>query len=107
MNRSERIEHLLDELKKNPGDIFYNYALGLEYAAQQGTRNDAERQFRKVLESDPTYIAAYYQLGRLFESSGANTDALHWLRTGLEHARSKNDRKAIGEFEEAIFMLED
>jgi tetratricopeptide (TPR) repeat protein len=107
MSSTNRIQHLRDELRHHPGDVFYNYALGLEFAAVDPASHEAEAQFLKVLELEPSYIAAYYQLGRIFESRGDDQAALHWLKQGLSYARSKKDRKAINEFEEAIFLLED
>lgn len=106
MERSARIEMLMNMLGSDPGDLFMNYALGVEYMADSRPA-EAEVQFKKVLELEPDYIAAYYQLGKLFESQ-ANTDAaLGFYRSGLEKARLKKDNKAINEFGEAIFMLED
>lgn len=106
MDRLGRIDMLRELLGKEPEDIFLNYALGLEYVAELAL-NDAEKQFKKVLELDPEYIAVYYQMGKLFESQLKNEEALHYFKAGLSKAISQKNNKAVNEFNEAIFMLED
>jgi len=106
LERTDRIHTLLDLLEKEPADLFLNYALGLEYVAQSDFIA-AESQLKKVIALDENYIAAYYQLGKLFESQLKNPEAIGYYTTGLEKAKVKKDHKAINEFGEAIFMLED
>lgn len=106
MERLNRIDMLLEMLAKEPSDIFLNYALGLEYIGELDLEQ-AEFQFKKVLELCPDYIAAYYQLGKLFESQLKNTEALQYYKLGLENAKAQKNNKAINEFSEAVFMLED
>lgn len=98
---------MLDLLKQEPKDLFLNYALGMEYAANPQTISKAEEQFKTVLSLDENYIAAYYQLGKLFEAQQNISEALVYFKLGLEKAKIKKDNKAINEFGEAIFMLED
>ena len=94
-------------LEKEPNDLFLNYALGLEFANDLSTVADAESQFRTVLGINPDYLAAYYQLGKLFESLLRVPEALEFYKKGLEKAVQHDERKAINEFNEAIFLLED
>lgn len=96
---------LLAMLEKEPDDLFLNYALGTEYVGELDV-DQAEFQFKKVLQLDANYIAAYYQLGKLFESQLKNTQALEFYNLGLEKAKLAKNNKAINEFGEAIFMLE-
>lgn len=97
---------LLAMLEKEPEDIFINYALGLEYVAELDVQR-GETQLKKVIKLKADYIAAYYQLGKLFESQLKNTEALLYYKSGLEKAKEQKNNKAINEFGEAIFMLED
>jgi Tfp pilus assembly protein PilF len=97
---------LLEMLVKEPSDLFLNYALGIEYLGELDLEQ-AEFQFKKVLDLDTNYIAAYYQLGKLFESQLKNTQALYFYNLGLEKAKAQKNNKAVNEFGEAIFMLED
>jgi Tfp pilus assembly protein PilF len=106
MDTSGRVGNLLRMLEAEPSDIFLNYALALEYMKTSDGYNMAEAQLRHVLSLDRNYTAAYYQLGKILEGQGKNTEALDAYRKGLEIARAKKDKKA-GEFEEAIFLLED
>jgi tetratricopeptide (TPR) repeat protein len=106
MERLARIEMLIGMLEREPNDLFMNYALGVEFMADHRPK-DAEAQFKKVLALDSQYIAAYYQLGKLHESASNPAEALGYYKNGLEKAKLKKDSKAINEFGEAIFMLED
>lgn len=107
MQRSGRIETLIAILEKEPEDLFTNYALGIEYSNNTSELYKAEEQFKKVLGLDPDYIPAYYQLGKLFESQTKIPDALTYFKKGLELARIQKNNKAINEFNEAVFLLED
>lgn len=107
MERVTRIDMLVEMLKKEPGDVFLSYALALEYATDINTVAEAEHLFRKVIDKDANYIAAYYQLGKLFESTLRTHEALEIYKKGLEKSTIKKDNKAINEFGEAIFLLED
>ena len=102
-----RIEQLLKLLEQEPDDLFLNYALGLEYAKDLNSPADAESQFRMVLNSDKNYLAAYYQLGQLFEKVERPAEALEFYKEGLALARLQRNNKAINEFGEAVFLLED
>lgn len=97
---------IIEMLRNEPNDLFLNYSLGLEYVAELSL-TDAEIQFKKTLEIDKNYIPAFYQLGKLFESQLKNPEALHYFKSGLEKAKEQKNNKAINEFGEAIFMLEE
>ena len=107
MQDDSRIGSLLKMLESEPGDIFLNYALALEYFRSPATVLIGEEQLHKVLKMDPAYVPAYYQLARVYESTGETGKALETYKEGLRYAVEKKDRKAINEFNEAIFMLED
>lgn len=106
MDKIARIGMLLNMLEIEPSDIFLNYSLALEYFSLQEFEK-AESGLNKVLELQGDYIPAYYQLGKLKEALGMTTAALNYYRKGLELARSQKNNKAVNEFGEAIFMLED
>ncbi|WP_317899624.1 hypothetical protein [Aurantibacillus circumpalustris] len=107
MKNSGRIDSLISMLEKEPDDLFLNYALGLEYLNDPAKMSDAEKQFKQVLHLDKNYIAAYYQLGQLLGSLKRIEEALGFYTIGLEKAKEQKNNKAINEFGEAIFMLED
>lgn len=97
---------IIEMLKNEPKDLFLNYALGVEYVAELSL-HDAEVQFKKTLTIDEEYVPSFYQLGKLFESQLKNEEALHYFKLGLEKAKKQKNNRAINEFSEAIFMLED
>lgn len=101
-----RLDTLLALLKDEPDDVFLNYAVGIEYAAS-GQTDLAAIQFTRVLQLDNNYIAAYYQLGQLYTTRQDTGKAIQYYRQGLEKALAKKDNKAINEFNEALFLLED
>ncbi|MCU0359654.1 MAG: hypothetical protein MUF75_02875 [Bacteroidia bacterium] len=107
MSDSTRLDLLKRMLEKEDDDVFLNYALGLEYAKNPQSIVLAEMQFKKVTELDPTYMAAFYQLGKLLEAQTKLGEALHYYKLGLEIAEKRKEKKAIGEFMEAIFLIED
>jgi len=106
MSSLKRLAQLKTMLELEPNDLFLNYSLGLENLAQSNI-NEAEFQFKKALDLNPDYIPAYYQLGKLFELKKNTTQAILFFKNGLEKARLVKDFKAINEFGEAIFLLED
>lgn len=94
-------------LLKEPDDLFLNFALGLEYSNDTDTITLAEQQYKTVLSHNSNYIAAYYQLGKLYESTLKKTEALDVYIIGLKKAKEQKNNKAVNEFSEAIYMLED
>jgi tetratricopeptide (TPR) repeat protein len=106
MEHINRIEALIAMLKAEPKDVFLNYSLGLEYVAEK-TLDLALEQFLKVLDFQESYIPVYYQLGKLWEQKEDTENALNYYRKGLEFAMQQKNNKAVNEFREAIFLLED
>jgi Tfp pilus assembly protein PilF len=84
MAQNQRIEQLLQFLENEPTDLFLNYALALEYAADINNTQQALLQFEKVLELDMDYIPAFYQLGKLHEALKDNDKALEYYRKGIQ-----------------------
>lgn len=106
MDQQGRINSLMDMLKSENEDVFLNYALGIEYVTALNF-TAAYQQFTKVIGLNSGYVAAYYQLGKLLETQAKKEEAIQYYRLGLEKAQHKKDNKAVNEFSEAIFMLED
>lgn len=106
MEKPSRKEMLFDMLLKEPDDVFLNYALAMEHLSVNEFKA-AEAQFQKTLQIDPAYLACFYQLGQVWERLGNNDTALGYYKQGLELAKTQNNRKAQGELNEAIWMLED
>lgn len=106
MERLPRIEMIFDLLQKEPNDLFLNYALAIEHIAHDDFQK-AEQQFLKTLELNPEYVPCFYQLGQLKEKMGDNNAAISFYKQGVEFAQKQGNKKALGELNEALWMLED
>ena len=101
-----RLQHIQEMLKTEPHDSFLNYALALEYAKI----NDIDKAIElieQVLVRDENYLGAYYQLGKYYEQQQLLQKAIDTYHKGLAVAQKKNDKKTVGELNEALMMLED
>lgn len=103
---TKRIELLLQMLKENPEDVFLNYAYALEQI-KEGKQVEAEALLKKVLTIDESYLAAYYQLGKIYEQNQNSSDAISIYKKGIEKALVKKDMKTLGELEEALMIIGD
>jgi tetratricopeptide (TPR) repeat protein len=96
-----RIDMLKDFLKENPNDSFSRYALALELM-KLDQLDDAQREFETVRESDPDYLATYYQLGQLYTRLGLRHEAEKTFRTGITVAVKQRDAHTQSELEAAL-----
>src|SRR6266571_6251772 len=99
-----RIETLKGFLKDNPNDSFLRYALALEYI-KLGQNDEAVREFEAVRNTDPEYVATYYQLGQLYQKLGQKHDAEKTFRTGITVATKAGDEHTRSELEAALELL--
>ena len=106
MDKHSRKDQVLEMLKAEPNDVFLNYALAVEFESL-GLLEESAKQFLRTLEIKPDNFACYYQLGRVNEKMKHEKRALEYFKKGLEIASEKNDKKAINEFNEAIWLLEE
>ena len=96
-----RIEILKGFLKDNPNDSFLRYALALEYIKLE-QNDEAVREFEAVRNTDPEYVATYYQLGQLYQKLGQKHDAEKTFRTGITVATKAGDEHTRSELEAAL-----
>lgn len=101
-----RLEALQEMLLEDPHDPFLNYALALEFL-NDGNNEKAASIFEEILNRDENYLAAYYQLGKLYEEMDLKENAIKTYKKGIEVAAKQNSRKTLGELNEALLMLED
>lgn len=106
MNQLSRKEQILNMLVNEPNDVFLNYALAMEFVSSNELKQ-ADEQLKKVLSIKTDYLPCFYQLGQLNEQLGNNDIALTFYKQGVDLAKSQNNNKALGELNEAIWMLED
>lgn len=103
---NQRLDYILQMLKAEPNDTFLRYALSLEYAKL----NELEKAIDTIetlLKDDSDYLGAYYQLGKLYEQTGNVTLAIDTYKKGIIIAKKQNNRKTLGELNEALFLIED
>ena len=106
MPNQTRKTMLLEMLAKEPNDVFLNYALAMEHLATEAWK-EGDLQFKKVLSINPNYLPCFYQLGQVNEKLGNNDIAISYYKKGVEQAKQQNNTKAMGELNEALWMLED
>jgi tetratricopeptide (TPR) repeat protein len=99
-----RIETLLNLMEQNPDDEFTKYALALEYVSVNETDN-AEKYLKELIAASPSYLATYYQYGKLLEDKGEIEDARKIYNQGLFVATSQNDLHTKAELQDAIDNL--
>jgi len=102
----DRLTQLQQLLEQEPDDPFLNYALALEYAAR-GEKSEAITRIENLLEKNPGYLGAYYQLGQLYEQTQQDEKAIAIYKKGVTLAQQQGNKKTLGELNEALWMLED
>ncbi len=101
-----RLEQIQEMLKSEPADSFLNYALALEYAKINDVRKAIEL-LEALLARDENYLGAYYQLGKYYEQLDQKNKAVETYQNGASIAQKQKNKKALGELNEALWMLED
>jgi Tfp pilus assembly protein PilF len=93
-------------LKDEPDDSFLTYALALEYAKAYEL-NKAIEIIEKLLNKDENYLGAYYQLAKFYEETLQTDKAIAAYKRGIVIAQKQNNKKAVSELNQALFLLED
>jgi len=86
-----RIDSIRKLLAGSPDDVFLLYGLGMELLGADRPAEAAE-QFRRVLELDGKYLAAYAQAAKALQQAGHRIAAADLLRRGLAVAEQAGDR---------------
>lgn len=106
MQNRTRKNMLLDLLEKEPDDVFLNYALAMEMIGSSEF-SKAEAQLQKTLILNVEYLPCYYQIGQLKEKLNDTNGAIEFYKKGIALAKLQNNTKAMGELNEALWMLDD
>src|SRR5207248_11264390 len=93
---SSRLEMLKQFVSANPNDSFARYGLAMEHA-NAGDAETALAEFKRLIEMNPDYTAAYQMAGQTLLKSGRESEARTMLeagikadaRTGNAHAQSE------------------
>ncbi len=100
-----RREMLEEFVAQDPNDSFSRYALALELE-KEGLVTESAAQLQEVIARDPSYVAAFYHLGRMLAHMGQLEDARTIYRQGLDAAIASNDQRTRSEIEEALEALD-
>ncbi len=99
--RRQRLEEFV---AAKPSDAFSRYGLAVE-CMHLGDAPVAEEHFRKLIETNPDYVAAYQQLGQLLIRLGRSDEARGVLSSGMAVAQKKGDQHARSEMEALLSEL--
>ncbi len=103
--REERIGKLKAILAQDPNDSFSRYALALEYAGADDSKQ-AILLLEDLMLRDQSYVPAYQQLGYLYEKVGRLQEAAAIFKRGMHIATQQGDHHAKSEMQDALDSLE-
>jgi tetratricopeptide (TPR) repeat protein len=101
-------ENRLDILKtlvaQSPGDSFARYGLAMAYASA-GNYEQAVEEYRKLIDINPKYVAAYYHTGQALEKLSRTGEARDIYRRGIAISTETGDQHARSELEAVLDLL--
>ncbi|MGA2510249.1 MAG: tetratricopeptide repeat protein [Candidatus Acidiferrales bacterium] len=100
-SRREVLEQFVAD---KPTDAFARYGLALE-CVKLGDDSAATGHFHKLLESNPEYVAGYFQFGQLLGRLGRLDEARKLLSDGIVVAQRTGDIHARDEMQAALTLL--
>ena len=101
---TERLNQLREMLDESPNDVFINYAIGLELYKHVDF-STAVQHMKSLATNFPAYCPVHFKLGQWYAEMDQDEEALRWLNKALSIAEKENDKKAINEIREAIWLL--
>ena len=99
------IEQLEELLGKEPDDIFLNFGIAMALS-KDGQVEAALGRFRRTIELDADYVAAYFHQGRLLADNGDAGAARAVLLEGAEAAVRAGEARARQEIEDLLSTLD-
>jgi len=102
--QKSRREVLEQFVADKPTDAFARYGLALE-CVKLGDDSAATGHFHKLLESNPEYVAGYFQFGQLLGRLGRLDEARKLLSDGIVVAQRTGDIHARDEMQAALTLL--
>jgi len=99
-----RLEILKNMVAQNPGDSFARYGLAMAYAGA-GNYAQAVEEYRKLLDVNPKYVAAYYHGGQALEKLGLVDQAREIYQRGIDVSTQAGDAHTASELEAALDLL--
>ena len=102
--QKSRREMLEQFVAQKPTEAFARYGLALE-CAKEGDDQAAIDHFRKLLETNPGYVAGYFQFGQHLSRIGRLDEARKLLSDGIVVAQKTGDSHARDEMQAALNSL--
>jgi tetratricopeptide (TPR) repeat protein len=102
--QKSRREILEQFVVDKPTDAFARYGLALE-CAKIGEDEAANENFKKLLETNPNYVAGYYQFAQFLARIGQLDEARKLLSDGVVVAQNAGDMHARDEMQAALALL--
>jgi predicted Zn-dependent protease len=102
--KSERRKRLEASLAEDPKDAFLRYGLALQ-CVRDGDTAEGIARLRELIRDEPTYIAAYHQLGQALMDSGDEVEARAALLEGQAVAERQEDWHAAQEMAGLLMSL--
>jgi tetratricopeptide (TPR) repeat protein len=99
-----RLDILRGMVASNPNDSFARYGLAME-CAKTGNLQEAVGEFRKLLEANPKYPAAYFHGGQALEKLGKIEDARALYEQGISVTTEMGDHHTRSELQAALDIL--
>lgn len=100
-NRRQTLEKFVE---KNPLDAFARYGLAME-CIKEGDVAAAETHFKQLLSDHASYVAAYYQFGRMLTLANRIAEAREIFSTGIARAMQAGEEHARQELQAALDEL--
>jgi Tfp pilus assembly protein PilF len=100
-NRLDALKQMVAQDEKNS---FARYGLAMEYSGR-GEFEEALKQFKTLIATDQTYVAAYYHGGQALEKTGKVDEARRMYEQGLEACQKTGDLHTRAEIEAALNLL--
>lgn len=101
---TNRIDILKQMVAQDPKNTFARYGLAMEYA-NTGNLEQANTEYRQLIETDENYAAAYYHGGQTLEKLGRLDEARAVYEKGIEVTTRKGDAHTRSEIEAALSLL--
>lgn len=100
-----RLEQFRQIVALDPDDYFSHYGLA-SVLFEEGDYEEAVTEFREALRLKPDYSAAFRDLGRALEKTGARAEAMQVYQQGLPVAERNGDLQTVKEMQVFLRRLE-
>ncbi len=94
----DRVAMLKQVLEQNSNDAFARYGLAMEFS-RMGETDAALAEFRKLIEVNPDYVAAFQQGGQTLMNAERYDEARQLLCDGIACARRIGNQHAASEMQ--------